>query len=108
MTLYAFGSWNQSKIKDNIQIGKFGTGVNQVTDCDNVPAGAAIADVIRSCAFTKGNYKFGFAEVFVRWFGRRPLQHLRAGRNREADRPSLRFRHECAHLLGSAQQPDSG
>lgn len=59
LTLYAFGSWMRSKIQDNIQIGKFGTGVNQVTDCNNVPSGALIADVIRSCAFTKGNYESG-------------------------------------------------
>jgi len=59
LTLYAFGSWMRSKIQDNIQIGKFGTGVNQVTDCDNVPAGAAQVDIIRSCAFTKGNYESG-------------------------------------------------
>ena len=31
LTLYAFGSWMNSEIKDNIQIGSFGTGVNQVT-----------------------------------------------------------------------------
>jgi iron complex outermembrane receptor protein len=59
LTLYAFGSWMRSKIKENIQIGRFGTGANQVTDCDNVPAGAAPADIIRSCAFTKGNYESG-------------------------------------------------
>lgn len=59
VTLYAFGSWMRSNIQDNIQIGKFGTGVNQVTDCDNVPAGASQADIIRSCAFTKGNYESG-------------------------------------------------
>jgi iron complex outermembrane receptor protein len=59
LTLYAFGSWMRSKIKENIQIGRFGSGANQVTDCDNVPAGAAQADIIRSCAFTKGNYESG-------------------------------------------------
>jgi len=59
LTLYAFGSWMRSKIKDNIQIGRFGSGASQVTDCDNVPTGAVLADVIRSCAFTKGNYESG-------------------------------------------------
>ena len=59
LTLYAFGSWMRSKIQDNIQVGKFGSGVNQVTDCDNVPSGAAIQDIVRSCAFTKGNYESG-------------------------------------------------
>ncbi len=59
VTLYAFGSWNKSRIEDNIQIGSFGTGINQVTDCDNLPAGATQADIIRSCAFTKGNRESG-------------------------------------------------
>jgi iron complex outermembrane receptor protein len=70
LTLYAFGSWNQSKIKDNIQIGAFGTGVNQVTNCDNVPAGALPSDILRSCAFTAGNresgapkYTYGFSAL---------------------------------------------
>jgi iron complex outermembrane receptor protein len=70
LTLYAFGSWMRSKIKDNIQIGSFGTGVNQVTDCDHLPAGAAVADIVRSCAFTAGNwesgapkYTYGFSAV---------------------------------------------
>jgi iron complex outermembrane receptor protein len=49
----------KSKIKENIQIGKFGTGANQVTDCDNIPAGAAPADIFRSCALTAGNYESG-------------------------------------------------
>jgi iron complex outermembrane receptor protein len=64
LTLYAFGSWNQSKIKDNIQIGSFGL----VTDCDNIPAGALPSDIIKSCALTKGNresgmpkYTYGFS-----------------------------------------------
>ena len=59
VTLYAFGSWNKSKIKDNIQVGSFGFGADQVTDCDNIPAGASTADILRSCAFTKGNYESG-------------------------------------------------
>jgi len=59
LTVYAFGSLNRSKIQDNIQIGKFGTGVNQVTDCDNLPAGATQNDIIRSCAFTKGRFESG-------------------------------------------------
>ena len=68
LTLYAFGSWNQSKIKDNIQIGEFGVGPLQVTDCDNIPAGALQSDIIKSCAFTAGNreagtpkYTYGFS-----------------------------------------------
>ena len=70
LTLYAFGSWNKSRIEQNIQIGSFGSGVNQVKDCDNLPAGALLADIIRSCAFTKGNresgapkYLYGFSAV---------------------------------------------
>jgi iron complex outermembrane receptor protein len=59
LTLYAFGSWMRSKIKDNIQIGSFGTGANRVEDCDNVPAGASRADILRSCAFTAGKYESG-------------------------------------------------
>ena len=59
LTLYAFGSWARSKIQDNIQIGRFGTGATQVNDCDNIPAGATQANIIRSCAFTAGNYESG-------------------------------------------------
>lgn len=59
LTLYAFGSWMRSKIQDNIQIGAFGTGPNQVTDCGNIPSTAAQADIIRSCSFTAGNYESG-------------------------------------------------
>jgi iron complex outermembrane receptor protein len=55
LTLYAFGSWMRSKIKDNIQIGTFGG----ITDCDNIPGTAAEADVLRSCALTSGNYESG-------------------------------------------------
>ena len=69
-TLYTFGSWNKSKIADNIQIGKFGTGANQVTDCDNIPSGALQSDIIRSCAFTSGKresgspkYTYGFSAL---------------------------------------------
>ena len=54
-TLYAFGSWMKSRIADNIQIGSFGG----ITDCDNIPAGATQANIIRSCAFTKGKYESG-------------------------------------------------
>jgi len=69
-TGYIFGSWMDSEIKDNIQIGSFGTGVNKVTDCDNLPAGALASDIVRSCAFTSGNresgspkYTYGFSAV---------------------------------------------
>ena len=55
LTLYAFGSWMRSEIKDNIQIGNFGG----ITDCDNIPATATNADILRSCALTAGNYESG-------------------------------------------------
>jgi iron complex outermembrane receptor protein len=71
VTLYVFGSAMRSKIKDNIQIGSFPVGgPNQITDCDNIPAGALASNIIKSCAFTKGNwesgtpkYTFGFSGV---------------------------------------------
>jgi iron complex outermembrane receptor protein len=50
LTFYAFGSWQKSKIADNIQIGALPTGI---TSCDNPAA------PITSCAFTKGNYESG-------------------------------------------------
>ena len=59
LTLYAFGSWNKSKIKDNVQIGAFGSGANQVTDCDDIPSGALQSDIVRSCAFTAGKREAG-------------------------------------------------
>ncbi len=55
LTLYAFGSWQQSKIKDNIQIGSFGG----ITDCDDIPDAATDSDILRSCALTAGNYESG-------------------------------------------------
>ena len=55
LTLYAFGSWMKSEIKDNIQIGSFGG----ITDCDNIPAGVSEANILRSCALTAGNYESG-------------------------------------------------
>jgi iron complex outermembrane receptor protein len=56
LTLYGFGSWNKSKIKDNIQI------AGPVTfDCDTAPlttpAQRAIAR--RNCAFTAGKEESG-------------------------------------------------
>ena len=51
LSLYAFGSWNQSKIKDNIQIAAL------VADCDD--ADPATVNAIRSCAFTAGNRESG-------------------------------------------------
>ena len=59
LTLYAFGSLNRSKIKENVQIGSFGTGANRVDDCENIPAGASQADILRSCAFTAGKFESG-------------------------------------------------
>jgi iron complex outermembrane recepter protein len=55
LTLYAFGSWMRSEIKDNVQIGSFGG----ITDCDNIPDTATETDVLRSCALTGGNYESG-------------------------------------------------
>ncbi len=53
ITLYAFGSWNKSKIKDNIQIGALPVG----TTCDTIDP--ATPQAFRSCAFTKGNRESG-------------------------------------------------
>ncbi len=50
VTLYAFGSWMKSKIKDNIQIGALPAGI---TSCDNPLA------PITACAFTAGNRESG-------------------------------------------------
>ncbi len=50
VTIYAFGSWMRSKIKDNIQIGAFPSGI---TSCDDPGA------PITSCAFTRGKYESG-------------------------------------------------
>jgi iron complex outermembrane receptor protein len=54
LTLYAFGSWQKSEIKDNIQLSEnFG-----ITDCDAVTDQTTTA-ALRSCAFTAGNYESG-------------------------------------------------
>ena len=52
LTLYAFGSRNRSKIKDNIQLSG-GTGF----DCDT--STAPEQTLLRNCAFTKGKYESG-------------------------------------------------
>ena len=56
LTLYAFGSWNQSKIKENLQI-EGGASY----DCNNadVSTPAARATAFRNCAFTAGNHEAG-------------------------------------------------
>jgi iron complex outermembrane receptor protein len=53
ITLYAFGSWNRSKIQDNIQVASLPVGVT----CDNIDPSTPQA--FRSCAFTKGNRESG-------------------------------------------------
>ena len=54
LTLYAWGSWKDVEIKDNLQISdNFG-----ITDCDDV-ANPDSADAIRSCAFTAGKQEAG-------------------------------------------------
>lgn len=53
LTLYGFGSWNRSKIKENVQTGLLPTGVT----CDTVDP--ASVDAVRSCALTAGKYEAG-------------------------------------------------
>jgi iron complex outermembrane receptor protein len=54
LTLYAFGSWNKSRIKENILTSEqFG-----ITDCDAVSDQTTTA-AIRSCSFTAGKYEAG-------------------------------------------------
>jgi iron complex outermembrane receptor protein len=52
LTLYAFGSVNRSKIRDNVQLGK------NIADCDTVTDPTTVT-AIQSCAFTAGNYESG-------------------------------------------------
>jgi iron complex outermembrane receptor protein len=53
VTLYVFGSWNKSKIKNNIQTGPLATGVT----CDNVSPTSVAG--LQNCAFTAGNRESG-------------------------------------------------
>jgi iron complex outermembrane receptor protein len=53
MTFYVFGSWNNSKIQDNIQTGSLPAG----TTCDTVSPTSTQG--IQNCAFTKGNRESG-------------------------------------------------
>jgi len=53
ITLYAFGSWNKSKIQDNIQVASLPVGVT----CDTIDP--TTPQAFRSCAFTKGNRESG-------------------------------------------------
>ncbi|HEX7930543.1 MAG TPA: TonB-dependent receptor, partial [Sphingomicrobium sp.] len=64
LTLYAFGSWNRSKIADNIQTGRLPVGVT----CDTVDPTSVAG--LQNCAFTRGNresgapkYTYGFSAV---------------------------------------------
>jgi iron complex outermembrane receptor protein len=54
LTLYAFGSWMRSKIKDNILLNE----TLGITDCDAVTDRTTNA-AIRSCAFTAGKFEAG-------------------------------------------------
>lgn len=53
LTLYAFGSWNKSKIKENIQIAALTGGLT----CETVDPDSPAA--LRSCAFTAGRRESG-------------------------------------------------
>ncbi|MFL6726752.1 MAG: TonB-dependent receptor domain-containing protein, partial [Sphingomicrobium sp.] len=53
VTLYAFGSWNKSKIQDNIQIGPLAAGVT----CDTVDPTSPTG--LQNCSFTKGRRESG-------------------------------------------------
>ena len=52
LTVYAFGSWQKSRIADNIQIGPLPAGV---ASCDVAPTAA----LLTACAFTKGKFESG-------------------------------------------------
>ena len=54
LTLYTFGSWNRSKIKDNLQINDNN---NQGVNCDEADPSTVVG--LRNCAFTKGNREAG-------------------------------------------------
>jgi iron complex outermembrane receptor protein len=60
LTLYAFGSWNKSKIKDNIQVASL-TSLGPTVTCDNIDLSIAanVAQAFRSCAFTAGSRESG-------------------------------------------------
>ncbi len=53
LTLYVFGSWNRSKIQDNIQTGVLPAGVT----CDTVSP--TTTQGLQNCAFTRGNRESG-------------------------------------------------
>ncbi|MBA3510581.1 TonB-dependent receptor [Sphingomonas sp.] len=54
LTLYGFGSWNRSKIKEHLQVDDAGgAGI----DCDNAEPNTITG--IRNCAFTRGNREAG-------------------------------------------------
>lgn len=59
LTVYAFGAWNESKIKENVQIGG-GSSFN----CDTAPTGTPAEQIaaLRNCAFTKGKRESGAAK----------------------------------------------
>ncbi|WP_118857491.1 TonB-dependent receptor [Sphingomonas mesophila] len=65
LTLYAFAAWNDSEIKDNIQIGAIPVSAFNPagTTCDTIATGTVAADAqaARSCAFTAGKREGGAA-----------------------------------------------
>jgi iron complex outermembrane receptor protein len=52
LTLYGFGSWNRSKIKENLQIEG-----GESFDCDTAEPGTVTG--VRNCAFTRGTREAG-------------------------------------------------
>jgi len=68
-TGYVFGSWNKSKIKDNIQTG---SGLLAGETCDNISTSTTAGAIraFKNCAFTAGNreagsptYSYGFSAL---------------------------------------------
>ena len=74
LTLYTFASWNDSEIKDNIQVGSIPVSATfpAGTTCENIDTSTLVgfAQASRSCAFTAGKreggspkYNWGFSAL---------------------------------------------
>jgi len=94
LTLYTFGSWNQSKIKDNIQIAALPVGVT----CDNIDEDTPQA--IRSCAFTAGERESGSPKYMFGFSGNGTLGPVDLGITAKRTGPRTIFDNDAAMFRG--------
>ncbi|RIX27468.1 TonB-dependent receptor [Sphingomonas edaphi] len=105
LTAYVFGSWNKSKIKNNLIVGEFGG----ITDCDNIPGTATDLDIARSCAFTKGNREAGSPKyTYGTSFSVEPVQGFSFGLTAKRTGPRYVYDNNQPVFFGDTTSPSVG